>query len=644
MASWRDGATVTVEISFVDGPLTAMSAGTWVDVTNDVRAWSIKRGRSSELSNYSPGTAQITLDNRARKYDPSNTAGAYYGNLLPMRRIKISASSGATSATVFAGFIQGWPIEYPGMLDSEVTLQAVDAFRLLSQWRTPAIAYEAEVLSDSPNAYWRLDTIDATGTTPALVGGVDAADFYFGNDAFFDAAELAITRPVGADVAIANAAWWAPNVPTAAPKTIEGWCWNFRSGNFGSTSIMRAAFDATNWIRVTVDSSGILSVGYSNSTDNRNYALASTGIKITDALQHIVVTVSGTSSVLLFINGVQVWTGTLSVGTSSVTFTPSPPSVVAVCQPASGATITPAVYGLAVYTGTLTSGIVVDHYIAGLTGWGHPVGDRAGTRIGRILDAIGWPSADRSLSTGATVLGVWQSTSSPLAACQAIADVEQGLFFIAGDGKITLRDRQWIMTNSSSITSQATLGDASGETPYYDIQIDGNHVEWMRNVVTVSYDGGSVTVSDTTSTAAYGEQADSVSATGLPTSAGYLARQLAAFRLRLRKDPKTRVPAVKVKPRTATSTHLPTLLGLELGERVTVKRRPSGGTGTIDLTCTVQGISHQVNAENWVTTLYLAPSVPSYTEGPYLTLGDATYGRIGSTSGGSPFTPNKIPY
>lgn len=203
---------------------------------------------------------------------------------------------------------------------------------------------------------------------------------------------------------------------------------------------------------------------------------------------------------------------------------------------------------------------------------------------------------------------------------------------------MTFRDRQWILTDSSSITSQATFGDSGSETPYADIEIDGNHVDYIRNVVTVTYSGAQVTVSDSTSTTAYGEQVDSVNAALLPTFASYLARQLGAYRLRLRKDPKTRIPMVKVLPRTKTSTHLPTLLGLELGERVTVKRRPTGGSGTIDLTCTVQGISHQITPDRWTTILYLAPSQSSYTEQPYLTLGDATYGRIGAAAG------NKIPY
>jgi hypothetical protein len=80
------------------------------------------------------------------------------------------------------------------------------------------------------------------------------------------------------------------------------------------------------------------------------------------------------------------------------------------------------------------------------------------------------------------------------------------------------------------------------------------------------------------------------------------------------------------------------LLGLELGERVTVKRRPTGGSGTIDQVCTVQGVSHQITPDRWTTLLYLAPSQSSYTEQPYLTLGDATYGRIGAAA------DNKIPY
>lgn len=639
MGAWMDGATVTVEIAFTNAPLTANASCTWVDVSADVRAMNIRRGRQTELSGYSVGTMQLTLNNRARAYDPSNTAGAYYGNLLPMRKVRVTATSGATTATIFTGHILGWPLEYPGMADATVVLGCVDAFRPLAQMSPPENAYDAEVLADSPHGYWRLDTIDEGGISPATVGNVDARNYNQGDPTFFDAADLTITRPVGVSTTIANAGWVVESLPSAAPKTIEGWFWNLQQGIYAGTNVARAAYNSTNWMRVAIGSTdGTVSVGYSNSTDNKSYVFASTGWQVTSSSAHIVLTAS-TTTLSLWVDGLNVWAGSLSAGTSTNTFTAlPPPSIQAVVQPRSGSTVSPGVYGLAVYTAELTSTRISEHYQAGLTGWGHPLGDRAGARIGRILNAVGWPAGDRSLSTGSTVLGTYQSTGSTLAALQAIADAEQGLLFIDGSGNVVLRDRQWQWTNSSSITSQATFGDSGSETPYADIEIDANHLDYIRNVVTVSYTGSSVTVKDSTSVSAYGEQSDSVAATAIPAFGGYVARQLAAFRLRLRKDAKTRIPMVKVLPRTKTSTHLPTLLGLELGERVTVKRRPTGGSGTIDQVCTVQGVSHQITPDRWTTLLYLAPSQSSYTEQPYLTLGDATYGRIGAAAG------NKIPY
>jgi hypothetical protein len=643
MGAWMDGATVTVEIAFTSSPMTGNAAITaaagWTDVSTDVRAINIRRGRQTELGTYSPGTMQLTLNNRARAYDPSNTAGAYYGNLLPMRKVRVTASSGATTATIFTGHILGWPLEYPGMVDATVVLGCVDAFRVLTQTPPPAYAFDAEVLSDSPHGYWPLNTVDDGGMSPALAGNVDARNFNQGDPAFFAPADLDITRPVGPATTIANAGWVVQGFPTSAPKTLEGWFWNLQQGIYGGTNVARAALDSTNWMRIAIGSTdGTVSVGYSNSSDNKSFTFASTGWQVSVSSVHLVLTATSTT-LTLWQNGIQVWQGTLSAGTSTNTFaTLPPPSMQAVVQPRAGATVSPGVYGLTVYTSNLTSTQIIDHYQAGLTGWGHPYGDRAGTRIGRVLDAIGWPSADRALSTGSTVLGPYEANGSSLATCQTIADTEQGLFFIDGSGNVVLRDRQWQWTNSSATTSQATFGDSSGETPYADIEIDGNHLDYIRNVVTVSYSGSSVTVKDTTSVTAYGEQSDSVAAGALPTNAGYVARQLGAFRLRLRKDAKTRVPMVKVLPRVETSTHLPTLLGLELGERVTVKRRPTGGTGTIDQTCTVQGVSHQITPDRWTTLLYLSPAQPSYTEGPYLTLGDATYGRIGAAAG------NKIPY
>jgi hypothetical protein len=269
------------------------------------------------------------------------------------------------------------------------------------------------------------------------------------------------------------------------------------------------------------------------------------------------------------------------------------------------------------------------------------MGERTGTRIGRVLDAIGWPAADRTISTGETVLGQWTpSGASAMSELRDTEEVEQGLLYMGGDGTITFRDRQWQMTNTKAVTSQATFGDSAGELGYNDITIDGNRIDFIRNVVTVTYPSASVTVTDATSVAAYGTQSDSVTGTSLPTFAGFIARQLAAFRLRLRKSPAVRIPSLThdVRATPGIATNLPALLPLELGYRVTVNRRPTGGTGSMSQAVTVQGIAHDISPSTWEATLYLAPAPPSYTAGPYLTLGDATYGKIGAVAG------NTIPY
>ena len=126
--------TVSVEFSPTTGPLDTPS---WVEITRYVRVQdgvTINRGRSSELDDFNAGTATFTLDNRTRLFDPTYTAGAYYGNLLPLRRFRIRAAYNGTIRTLFVGFIRAWPQEYDGQADREATVpvRLVDAFGLLS--------------------------------------------------------------------------------------------------------------------------------------------------------------------------------------------------------------------------------------------------------------------------------------------------------------------------------------------------------------------------------------------------------------------------------------------------------------------------------------------------------------------------------
>lgn len=127
-----DGVTLSVEFSPTTRPL---ETPVWVEVASLIREGSglqIRRGRSSELDRFQAGKCSFTLDNRDLLFDPSNTSGTYYGQLLPMRRVRVRATYSAVTYDLFEGFILGWPQSYDlGDNDAVVQVEAVDAFEIL---------------------------------------------------------------------------------------------------------------------------------------------------------------------------------------------------------------------------------------------------------------------------------------------------------------------------------------------------------------------------------------------------------------------------------------------------------------------------------------------------------------------------------
>src|SRR5215213_3092239 len=103
--------TITVEIAFATAPLAVTP--TWTDVTAYVKSIpQIRRGRQNALTGIEAGTAVVVLDNRTRRFDPTYASGAYYPNVLPGRKIRISAVYNSTTYYLFTGFIDTWPPEW----------------------------------------------------------------------------------------------------------------------------------------------------------------------------------------------------------------------------------------------------------------------------------------------------------------------------------------------------------------------------------------------------------------------------------------------------------------------------------------------------------------------------------------------------
>jgi hypothetical protein len=110
------------------------------DISTSVRSVSTNRGRRRALERFGTGTATITLDNRDRSFDPTNTASPYYNatvgvtGVVPSIPVVIRATWNGVTYSIFRGFIDSWTFDYAdaGIGDATATISCSDAFKPLS--------------------------------------------------------------------------------------------------------------------------------------------------------------------------------------------------------------------------------------------------------------------------------------------------------------------------------------------------------------------------------------------------------------------------------------------------------------------------------------------------------------------------------
>lgn len=104
-----------------------------VDVTELVQQVSIRRGRNDVVDSYNNGTAVVQILDLTGDYNPDNSDGPYFGQILPNRQIRISAEYEGVSRFLFSGYVEQWDYKWnPGFDAAIVTITASDAFRLFN--------------------------------------------------------------------------------------------------------------------------------------------------------------------------------------------------------------------------------------------------------------------------------------------------------------------------------------------------------------------------------------------------------------------------------------------------------------------------------------------------------------------------------
>jgi len=126
------GNAFTVGSGILGTNVLADSADIIVDVSNLVQRIETRRGRNALIDQFQTGTMSLRIVDQNGDFNPENPSSPYFNVLLPMRKIQITATYGANTYPIFAGFITSYVTTYPK--DAEdvayTTIQAVDAFRL----------------------------------------------------------------------------------------------------------------------------------------------------------------------------------------------------------------------------------------------------------------------------------------------------------------------------------------------------------------------------------------------------------------------------------------------------------------------------------------------------------------------------------
>lgn len=155
------------------------------DVTSEVEAVTVRRGRSRELERYQAGAATIVLDNSQRKYDPAaGTAITPFGaSMRPRKAITVTTAG----LPVFNGVVDDWDLDYRLNGDHVASVKATDGFVFLANQEilphtttAQTTGERIEAIIDRPEIAWPagrrdIDSGVATVQADAIGGTANAA-------------------------------------------------------------------------------------------------------------------------------------------------------------------------------------------------------------------------------------------------------------------------------------------------------------------------------------------------------------------------------------------------------------------------------------------------------------------------------------
>lgn len=650
-------------------------ASAWVDITSKVR-WkdtttSIQRGRQDESGNVTPATLTVTLDNADGRFLPDNTSSPLYPNWTYPLWIRVSVvdTPNSINKTLISAIIDSIEPDVTGEnSDRVVVVTATDQLKRMDKFGDIQSFLHEEIQLDQPLAYYPLDDgagvqsfadqsgngnppvaiqsmgalgeIDTGGTTGPPAAGESAPNFSPRYPQLGDCQgkylKLNLKQPL--------------TIGDGHPYTIEWWQKNNNNGAYDTSDLSFKFF--TGIIAALPSTSNGIVVGYyqppqtaSNGVSGAppNYwgggvMLLTNGDRLSTSVSrgygghmqpgewyHYAI-VSDGANPLNDDSGKYYVNGHLAQTIDLGGIDPPPSTVqnlteftIAGAPAFGGGLLNGSVAHVAIYDHEVTGDRILEHFMAGVTGF---AGEPLDYRVGRIFAYVANPGYYNN-PPGPDFPNqpvTAQGAGKALELINALEETEQGVFFIDGNGDPKLFDRSHRYT-SNQITLSAAPGTGDigpgGIAPIYDDQ------RFRNDVKATTASGATYRAVDTASVDADGRYADTVdSIAANPANAEDTAR----MRLKSRKIKQPRYAAVEVQLRGRSAALAAAVVGAEIWDRLNVTSIPAGYTVP---PLAIEGISYEFSITSWRVKFNVSPNLP---QGPVYQVGVAGADEISTST------------
>lgn len=651
MTTGATGVDVSVEFGFGSPP--GAASPTWTDVSAfvDLQAapLRISPGRTNDSPGLAPRSCAFTLDNRDGRFDPRNTSGPYYGDLVPRVPVRVRVAYSGTTRTLFRGFVDGgWP---QNLIRREryVEVSCLDFAGYAAQVDAPAtawdVAVETAVDNVRPDVWLRLtadgEYVDRySGRRARLSGAVSEVEPLIAGDDKAYSPEYREASAVDVDVSLAPFVTFAApaaGTPVVSPAALIGFWARLPTaiGDTGRVDLLDLRDSSGNLLLQ------IAAATHPTATDKRSleilirsnpWTTGNNGTTTIATFPESVPDLTNGARFFVLVRLTQVafgslgpWNPWLTVnGTGYLETTTSSSGGSALGQPARFSIgsdyqqrdrTTGPIDELVIWRdpnyndnnnpslliGGVPGTVAVTLWTAGSVG---RRGDTLDARLSWLVDAIGWDHVGTVDPSGIVIPDPYTGKTDTLSALRAIEDTEQGRVWIDNGGAVRFSSRSWAWTDTVSTTVQARFTDVGAA-------IDGGDLDYLPeqsvivdddrrlvNVAEVTRTGGRTqVVEDTASVAAYGRRSASLSDLMLPTDAQ--ARSIAEWFIYNNAEPRPRVDRIAFAAGLRHSVTFPVASRIEPGWRVDVTH--AGTTYPAH----VVDVGHEIGFDDWRVDLIL---------------------------------------